>query len=118
MKALVEFGQSQAQFLISADPAPRFLELLRIAMSSGGAHLVAIDGIMPTDPHKWGWGGDKCDPHARGVKLGWIDGPNVYPHPEVSLQVAIRTARGIPRSLFALILRRIERLRLLVPEPP
>ena len=39
----------------AADPVERFFQLISSAISSGAAHLAAMDGREPDQPEAWGW---------------------------------------------------------------
>ncbi len=96
----------------AADPARRFLALLRSAITSGAAYLTTAEGKMPERPEAWGWqiasvesSGDD-DPKTRwipqGVHVGWVDGLDAYLDVEAALKgaQAVGNATGDPISLL------------------
>ncbi|MCI0340256.1 MAG: DUF927 domain-containing protein [Planctomycetales bacterium] len=105
--AIVAAAEAQATYQLSADPAEMFCELVRAAIASGSAHLAARDGNPPTNPIPYGWhprtgktGANTFDEWvARGLKIGWIDGPDVYLQPEAAYSVAQRLGGSINQPL-------------------
>ncbi len=97
--ALLEAGGAQAVLQRSEDPVTRFLDLLRGCLSSGRAHLIALDGEdpAPAEPEHWGWrmippppyeGNPEKAPGPRfaplGDRIGWIDGADLFLDPEAA----------------------------------
>ena len=68
--------------------ADHFDEALHTGWSvlvSGRAHVAAPDGTVPADPAGWGWrSDDKGDWRARGDRIGWLDGEDLYLEPEAA----------------------------------
>jgi len=72
-----------------ADPAARFVELLKQAIASGRVHVADRDGQPPSNGHQpsaWGWReattvvGKKTMTswQPQGDRIGWIDGEVLY----------------------------------------
>ncbi len=83
----------------TAEPASKFLELLRSAFISGEAHVCARDGGQPADPGSWGWervsraGDDHGDElwRALGRRVGWVEGSDLY----LDLNSAVRACQAV-----------------------
>ncbi len=96
--ALIRFGESQAEHQIASEPTQRFLELLGAAVVSGAAHVAALSGGRPDQAGGWGWtptsnGGEESEWHARGGRVGWTDGDDLYLEPTAAYAAAQRMAR-------------------------
>lgn len=99
--ALASASAAQAQHQSDREPARRFIELLIAAISSGRAHLANPNGGEPADPAAWGWeasyhgNGENTElrAKAKGEKIGWLDGDNLYLDSEVAFAVAQRLSR-------------------------
>ncbi|HSL82886.1 MAG TPA: toprim domain-containing protein [Thermoanaerobaculia bacterium] len=97
-KALGNAAALQAAHLEAADPVVRFLELLRAALVSGGAHVASTEGGEPEKPQVWGWreksvSGILVGPAPwlyQGDRIGWVDGNDLYLDPEAAYRVAQR----------------------------
>ncbi len=92
--ALNELIARQAKYHQASDPALRFLNLLRAALSCGQAHVSDRQGKVPQEPAAWGWK-RKADGRAwlpRGASIGWLDGQNLYLEPSCSYEVAQQMA--------------------------
>jgi hypothetical protein len=73
-QALQAFGRlagAQAEHQVGADPAERFIELLRAALSSGRAHIADPDGNRPRDSQVWGW---RNWEEPEGERIGFFNG--------------------------------------------
>ena len=94
--ALDDLAAAQAGHQAAADPALRFLDLLRAAVASGEAHLASRDGGLPADgAGAWGWrsettpdGGLIWRPPAASRRVGWVDGDLVLLEPEAAVAAA------------------------------
>jgi hypothetical protein len=97
-KAILEAAASQEGHQAVSEPARRFLELLRSAISSGRAHLASTGGDKPKENAKaLGWrktDSDYDDWRPQGDRVGWVDGEDLYLEPETSYRVAQREAQG------------------------
>jgi len=73
-KALLQAGRVQQSTQVDMDPVQQVFEYIDLAIASGQAHLVTIDGTAPQDKQEWGWqefGKDNWQP--QGIKGGWIN---------------------------------------------
>jgi hypothetical protein len=72
----------------SSEPAQRFLELVRSAVTSGAAHVAGTDREIPAEPTQWGWRDEGSGEHprwiAKGRRIGWIDGNDLYLDPNAA----------------------------------
>jgi hypothetical protein len=102
--ALLTVGAEQAAHVAAADPVEHFLRLLTSALTNGRAHLAGPEGARPKDadrPAAWGWWatevmtreGSDLRWDAKGRRLGWIDGANIYLDPEATYAEAQELAR-------------------------
>ncbi|MGW3486524.1 hypothetical protein [Streptomyces sp. NPDC001054] len=93
-----------------------YLNAIRTALTSGRAYLADqnSDGVPPlTEATKWGWAKDDTERlSARGEKIGWVSGSDVYLDPGAAytaavaqaerMQVPLRTSRArVHKALFA-----------------
>lgn len=92
--------EPQANLQTQSDPVARFGELLTGLFVSGRAHIVdAAIGQYPGDG--WGWeqyeattaGGTETKYRAKGNRIGWLDGPNLYLEPQATYAELQRFAR-------------------------
>jgi hypothetical protein len=94
-KALVEAGGPAKP--PAADPAGRFLSLIRSALVSGRAHLVNDAGEAPDDACGCGWEWKGSDPYRhlepRGERIGTVDDKHVFLNAAVALAVVRKLAR-------------------------
>lgn len=88
--ALEKAGGAQTKFQASENPATRFIELVQASLTSGKAHIAAIDGGQPNDRELWGW----LNGEAQGDRIGWIDGEEIYLQPDAAFSIAQRMASG------------------------
>lgn len=115
--AFNELSVRQAQYQDSADPALRFLALLRAAIRGGSAHVANRRGSVPDEPARRGW---QCKAPGRrwlpqGLRIGWIEGHDLYLDPTSSYQVAQQQAGGERLAVSETTLpRRLREHRLLV----
>jgi hypothetical protein len=91
-KALAE-GQDEEQ--LTHDCTEQFLNLLRAAIASGKAHVADAYGNAPRNADAWGWkesayfgAEDNICRQAKGQRVGWLDGQDLYLEPEVSYKAA------------------------------
>jgi hypothetical protein len=84
-RALIEVARRQSEHQLEANPADRFLLLLRSAIATGRAHVAARDGGMPENPGAWGWRADERAGKRRrlqwlsqGVRVGSLDRDDLY----------------------------------------
>jgi len=78
--ALGEAARHQGDHQAGADPAQRFLELLRSAIASGRAHVADPDGDRPDAVGgSWGWRMNSFGTHEpKGDRVGWLFGDDLY----------------------------------------
>jgi hypothetical protein len=94
-KALSDAGAEQERYARDADPVRVYLGSLAALLAQGRAHLAAPHGWPPADAIRWGW---NCDDarggsfKARGDLIGWVDGDDIYLHPESAYNAARRFA--------------------------
>jgi hypothetical protein len=86
---LFEAGVRQSAVLRRTDPGAIFLEVLRDAIGDGTAHL---DPLHPS--------ATLAAPSSGSRFVGWIDGSDVYLHPEEAFRfvASVTTSRGDPLS--------------------
>lgn len=99
--ALTRLAKTQAQYQTIEDPANRFVELIRAALSSHRAYLVTADEQAPEDAASWGWKRENDILVAKGIKIGWIikDG-SICLEPENSFAVAMAMARDQGKPFY------------------
>jgi hypothetical protein len=97
-KAILEAAASQEEHQAVSEPAGRFIELLRSAISSGRAHLASTDGERPEEnAGALGWrktDSEYEDWRPQGDRIGWVDGEDLYLESAASYRVAQREAQG------------------------
>ncbi len=106
VKALGELLALQIQYHQAADPALRFVSLLRAALATGRAHVANRLGKAPESPAIWGW---RPKPSGRGwvsqgARIGWMVGSDLFLEPATSYQVA-RELAGTDRLVGEQTLR-------------
>jgi hypothetical protein len=91
LEALAPQGEHQA----ASDPAERFVELLSPLFSSGRAYVAdGKDEYPKQDAESWGWNSQANGAwEAQGVRIGWIDGDDLYLEPEATYAELQRFAR-------------------------
>jgi energy-coupling factor transporter ATP-binding protein EcfA2 len=90
-RILLQCGVDQDNIQRAANPADRFIDLLRSGLASGACHIAAPDGSEPSNPSSLGW---KRQPgnfghtwSPSGTLTGWeIDGV-YYLDPNIAYQV-------------------------------
>jgi len=100
--ALVAVAEAQQPHHEAVDPVRRFVELLGAAITSGAAHLAALDGAAPADPGTWGWRW-ASEWRPQGERIGWVCDQDIYLLPDVVYAVVQDLARrqGDPLSVGA-----------------
>jgi uncharacterized protein DUF3854/uncharacterized protein DUF927 len=95
--SLGEAAASQAHHQAGAEPAQRFVELLRSALASGRAHLAGPKGGKPEeDEGAWGWRrNDYGHDEPYGARIGWLDGEGVWLDPDASYAAAQRLGQEV-----------------------
>lgn len=73
-----------------------YLSAIRTAITSGRAYLADLgsDGVPPrTEATRWGWAQDDMERlSARGEKIGWVSGTDVYLDPGAAYTAAVAQA--------------------------
>jgi hypothetical protein len=95
-QALLLSAQNQSTHHQAAEPARLFIRLLRSAVASGAAHLAALDGTEPENAEAYGWRQTEvstdsfASPRLRpqGVRVGWVDGVDIYLDPDAAYKGA------------------------------
>jgi hypothetical protein len=100
--ALIEVAHRQSEHQREANPADRFLALLRTAIAAGRAHVAARNGGRPDDPGTRGWCSSRpARDHGRaewlpqGTRVGWLDGPDLFLDIDSAYGVARAAAAGV-----------------------
>jgi len=101
--ALVGLAEEQAVHEAEANPALRFVELVRSALAAQQAHLVdrGSDRAPPGHEARCGWRRRSGGPAgteewiSNAVGIGWIDGEDIYLNPDAALKAAQSMAGGI-----------------------
>ena len=86
--ALDEIALIQTPYQEAADPALQFVELLRTALAGGQAYVVDRSGKAPAEAESWGWQSKSRGWVSRGLRIGWVKGPDLFLDPVASYQVA------------------------------
>ncbi len=90
--ALAATGAAQAAFQHASDPALRFIDLLKAALAAGCAHVANRMGGVPDQPERWGWRCTDSGWYPAGIRVGWVDGNDLYLESDLSYEVAQRQA--------------------------
>jgi hypothetical protein len=93
-EALCKVNREQAAQQAESNPAKRFVELLGSAISAGKAHLAAANGNAPDNPQAWGWRTEDMNPHAKGDRVGWVIGEDLYLDFDAALRVVQEHGRA------------------------
>jgi hypothetical protein len=104
LKALSSLSETQATYQAEQDPARRFLDLVKAAITSQQAHVADASGqASMTAPTIWGWkerrlGGEDggIDWQGGGTRIGYIDEQDelLYLDEDAALLAARAMARG------------------------
>lgn len=95
MTAFKEAAEAQDKAQSHAEPTQQFLELVTAALTTGQAHLVTRDGGRPDTPAAMGWSEQGNDWRAQGLKIGWVEGENVYLQWKAAFAAAQKMGRDI-----------------------
>jgi hypothetical protein len=84
--ALLEAAAAQAKYQSEAEPATRFVAVIRGCLASGKAHLASRHGTAPEwSPESCGWRVDGTKGMSPlGDCIGWIDAEGVYLEPSAT----------------------------------
>jgi len=91
-RALDELAALQAPHHQASDPALRFLSILQVALADGHAHVADRLGGMPDSAERWGWRRTSRGWIARGMRIGWLKGTDLFLEPTASYQAAQQMA--------------------------
>ncbi len=89
-RALREVAAEQGHHQAAGDPTRRFRELLGAAIASGTAHIAAPSGVHPQTPDAWGWRFYGGEWRPQGMRVGWLDGENLYLEPDAAFAAVKR----------------------------
>lgn len=114
-RALGEAAMAQEHHQAASEPTGRFMELLSAAIVSGQAHIANMEGAHLDSPGSLGWRlvtvgtGDNMrqEWQPKGVRIGWLDGDDLYLQPDASYGVVQRLGRdtGDPLAVTPRTLR-------------
>lgn len=94
--ALLDGSAVQSAETKSLSAEAIYLNAVRTAITSGRAYLAALDsdGVPPfPEATRWGWTKDDMDRlSARGEKIGWVSGADVYLDPSAAYTAAVAQA--------------------------
>jgi hypothetical protein len=94
--ALMKVASTQAEYLEHAEPAGRFIDLVREALLRGKAHVTTEAGTMPAKAESLGWRQDGKGFHSPiGDRIGYLKGETVYLLPQSSYAVAQNMGKEI-----------------------
>jgi hypothetical protein len=101
-EALGESASHQAHHQVGEEPARRFIDLLGSALAGGYAHVASDEGSWPELPVAWGWRRvtvgtgeyERTDWHPQGLRVGWVDGDDLYLDLEAALTAAQRVGQA------------------------
>jgi hypothetical protein len=102
-KAAGNLASLQTSIDKEASDAQRFVELIRVAVSSGKAHIEGKHGGEPSNSRTLGW--RRVETHtgfrseAMGSRIGWIDQDTIYIEPGASLSVVKAIASSLDNHL-------------------
>jgi hypothetical protein len=94
-KALVDAGAEQERYARDAEPVRIYLQSLAALITQGRAYIADPHGRSPADAARWGWQWDDTREgtfRANGDLIGWVDGDDLYLHPEAAYSAAKRFA--------------------------
>jgi hypothetical protein len=107
VRALGQLSVAQVKYQAASDPAEHFLALLRVALAWGFAHVADRRGRAPAQAAVWGWQGQRTGRSwkPQGMRIGWVEGNNLFLEPSISYCVAQEMAAGERLSISAQTLR-------------
>ena len=111
-RALRGVAREQLKHHVTAEPAACFVGVLQSCLSSGQAHLAARNGSTPESmPDACGWRKDGGVWGARGKRVGWIEGDDLYIDPVAAFQVVQAAGRELGEILTVSLATLKKRLR-------
>jgi hypothetical protein len=89
-RAFQELVLLQTRYHQAADPARRFVSLLKAALACGKAHVADRRGALPESPAAWGWRREPTGQEwiPQGARIGWVTGNDLFLDPTASYQIA------------------------------
>ncbi|AVH57864.1 MULTISPECIES: hypothetical protein [Streptomyces] len=94
--ALLDGAAVQSAETRSLSAEAIYLSAIRTSLTNGRAYLADLnsDGVPPqTEAARWGWARDDMDRlSARGEKIGWVSGTDVYLDPGAAYTAAVAQA--------------------------
>lgn len=94
--ALLDGSAVQSAETRSLSAEAIYLKAVHVALTSGRAYLADLntDGVPPrTEAARWGWTQDDMERlSARGEKIGWLSGTDVYLDPGAAYTAAVAQA--------------------------
>jgi hypothetical protein len=96
-KALCDVGAEQEKYGRDADPVCIYLQALAALITQGRAYLANTHGLPPADAVRWGWQWNDAGDggfRARGDLLGWVEGDDIYLHPDSAYNAARKFAEN------------------------
>jgi hypothetical protein len=73
-QAIVQAIGLQGQYHTTEEPAQRFIELVRVALTTGKAYVSDFSGQAPLFSRPWGWKSE----YPKGDHIGWVKGQDLY----------------------------------------
>jgi hypothetical protein len=93
-------AQAQGQYLATAEPARRFVELLQQALASGRVHLLGAGDAGPLPPCLHGACGWSVDGHPLGLCVGWLP---YHSHKSPQADLDVPSGRYTPGNVVYLL---------------
>ncbi len=102
-QALIELAEEAAEENTYDSPSEQWLRLIRSAIASEQAHLVTLNGDYPGAGYGWKKTihpsmsentEDRVIYNGGGMKIGWIDGDNIYLNPTAAYDTANAVGRN------------------------
>ena len=89
-RALGQLCILQAAYQSASDPGLRFVARLQGALACGRAHVADRHGNVPDQPELWGWHRIPTSGGwiSRGVRIGWVEGSDLFLEPKASYLLA------------------------------
>lgn len=99
MEAFHEAANAQDKAQSHSEPTQQFLERVAAALTSGQAHLVTCDGGLPDHPAAFGWTDSSGDWRPQGMKIGWLQGDDLYLERKAAFAAAQRIGKEIGEAV-------------------
>ena len=97
IRKLQGLAEEQGALVSSADPAQRFVELLRSGFQGGLCHVLGAANEEFPGAYDWGWSKRRChdgdlEMRPRGEGVGWLIGNDLYLDREAALRIVQKAA--------------------------